>query len=71
MLLSTSENNHPSQNQKWTRKVKIEKLRVYFNGENMFEFSKMFRYFDPELNKVAGYMYPIMRNYSLGVNVVF
>ena len=58
-------------NPEWTRKVKIEKLRVYFNGENMFEFSKMFRYFDPELNKVAGYMYPIMRNYSLGVNVVF
>lgn len=58
-------------NPEWTRKVKIEKLRVYFSGENMFEFSKMFRYFDPELNKVAGYMYPIMRNYSLGVNVVF
>lgn len=58
-------------NPEWTRKVKIEKLRVYFNGENMFEFSKMFRYFDPELNKVTGYMYPIMRNYSLGVNVVF
>ena len=58
-------------NPEWTRKVKIEKLRVYFNGENMFEFSKMFRYFDPELNKVAGYMYPIMRHYSLGVNVVF
>lgn len=58
-------------NPEWIRKVKIEKLRVYFNGENMFEFSKMFRYFDPELNKVAGYMYPIMRNYSLGVNVVF
>lgn len=55
----------------WTRKAKIEKVRVYFSGENLFEFSKMFKYYDPELNTVAGYMYPIMRNYSIGVNVVF
>lgn len=55
----------------WTRKAKIEKLRIYFSGENLFEFSKMFKYYDPELNTVAGYMYPIMRNYSIGVNVVF
>lgn len=55
----------------WTQKAKLEKVRIYFSGENLFEFSKMFKYYDPELNTVAGYMYPIMRNYSIGVNVVF
>lgn len=58
-------------NPEWTRKARIEKLRIYFSGENLCEFSKMFKYYDPELNTVAGYMYPIMRSYSLGVNVVF
>lgn len=55
----------------WTRKAKIERLRIYFSGENLFEFSKLFKDFDPELNNMSGYMYPIMRNYSLGVNVTF
>lgn len=55
----------------WTRKCKIEKLRLYFSGENLFEFSKLFKYYDPELTMAAGYMYPIMRNYSIGLNVTF
>lgn len=55
----------------WTRKYKIEKLRVYFSGENLFEFSKLFKSYDPELTQVNGYMYPIMRNYSFGLNVTF
>lgn len=55
----------------WTKKCKIEKLRVYFSGENLFEFSKMFKDYDPELTMAAGYMYPIMRNYSFGINVTF
>lgn len=55
----------------WTSKAKIEKLRVYFSGENLFEFSKLFKYYDPELTMVSGYMYPIMRNYSIGLNVTF
>lgn len=58
-------------NPEWTRKAKIQKLRLYFSGENLFEFSKLFKYYDPELTMVSGYMYPIMRNYSIGVNVTF
>lgn len=58
-------------NQNWVKKCKIEKLRLYFSGENLFEFSKLFKYYDPELTMVSGYMYPIMRSYSLGINVTF
>lgn len=56
---------------KWTRKLQLEKVRIYFSGENLLEYSKLLKYYDPELNSVGGYMYPIMRNYSIGVNVVF
>lgn len=55
----------------WTQKVGIERLRLYFSGENLFEFSKLNKNFDPELTSTAGYIYPIMRNFSLGVNLTF
>ncbi|MGL6179199.1 MAG: SusC/RagA family TonB-linked outer membrane protein, partial [Tannerellaceae bacterium] len=58
-------------NQNWVQKCKIEKLRLYFSGENLFEFSKLFKHYDPELTMVSGYMYPIMRSYSFGLNVTF
>lgn len=55
----------------WTRACGLEKVRIYFSGENLFEFSKLFKSYDPELTQVNGYMYPIMRNYSFGLNVTF
>ncbi|MCK9343521.1 MAG: TonB-dependent receptor, partial [Massilibacteroides sp.] len=55
----------------WANKILLTKLRIYFSGENLFELSKLFKDYDPELNDAGGYMYPIMRNYSLGINVTF
>lgn len=55
----------------WIEKVGLEKCRIYFSGENLFEFSKLNKNFDPELTSTAGYIYPIMRNYSFGVNLTF
>ena len=54
-----------------TKKFHVNRLRVYFSGENLFEFSKLQKDYDPELTKTNGYMYPIMRNYSIGLNVTF
>lgn len=53
----------------WIRKAGLERLRLYFSGENLFEFSKLNKNFDPELTSTAGYIYPIMRNFSFGINV--
>jgi TonB-linked SusC/RagA family outer membrane protein len=65
-----------------SRKIKIEKLRVYFNGQNLWEHSALKKYsLDPEgLEKDPdatagsvgnGTAYPIARVYSLGVQVKF
>lgn len=52
-------------------KAGIERLRIYFSGENLLEFSKLNKNFDPELTDANGFVYPIMRNFSCGVNLTF
>lgn len=68
-----------------TRKIGINRLRVYVAGENIHEWSEMRDYFDPEstnsniiFNPGAGVgrsghgmTYPFQRSYSAGVNVIF
>ncbi|RJV04887.1 hypothetical protein DWZ67_12795 [Bacteroides sp. AF34-31BH] len=53
------------------RSIEVEKLRFYFSGENLCEYSKLLKYYDPELDTQNDTMYPLMRNFSLGVNLVF
>ena len=57
--------------QEWVGKVGLQRVRLYFSGENLFEFSKLNKNFDPELTSVNGYDYPIMRSYSIGLNITF
>lgn len=52
-------------------KAGIERLRIYFSGENLFELSKLNKNFDPELTDASGFVYPIMRSFSCGVNLTF
>jgi TonB-linked SusC/RagA family outer membrane protein len=66
-------------------RARINKLRVYVSGENLFERSEVKKYFDPEaitdnINKLDpgrsggdgwGYAYPFQRRYSFGVEVQF
>ena len=52
-----------------TEKAKISKLRVYFNADNLFEFSGMPDTFDPELATVNAY--PFIRSVSFGANLTF
>ena len=54
---------------KITKSFGIQKLRIYFSGENLFEFSKLYKDYDPELTDINGFVYPIMRNFSFGLNV--
>ena len=56
---------------KATQKPLITKLRIYFSGDNLCEYSKLLNAFDPELNVSGGYMYPIMRSFSFGMNLSF
>jgi TonB-linked SusC/RagA family outer membrane protein len=64
-----------------TAKAGIQRLRLYVSGENLFEFSELKRYFDPEainstdvnnMTKTSnGYTYPFQRRYTMGLHVTF
>ncbi len=67
--------------EKLVSKIKAEKLRLYFTGTNLFEFSKLNKALDPEGldhdpdaydNYVGmGTTYSVPRSYSLGLEVQF
>lgn len=55
-----------------TTKVGINKLRVYFNGENLLTFSSLFdKNIDPEAPQGRGAYYANVRKLSLGLKVTF
>ena len=72
---------------KFIEKTGITSLRVYFSGENLFEWSEIADFFDPEAvsdvnsridpayspvrGEASGYQYPYQRRYSLGINANF
>ena len=48
----------------------ISRLRFFFSGENIFEFSAIKKYLDPEsITDGYGWEYPYQRKYSLGLNL--
>lgn len=58
---------------KWTKKVGISRLRFYASGENLYEFSAIKKYIDPEaVNQgPSAWAYPYQRRYALGLNLDF
>ncbi|MCQ2164467.1 MAG: TonB-dependent receptor [Bacteroidales bacterium] len=55
--------------QKWTQRMRMDNLRFYFQGNNLFCWSK-FDLWDPELAG-HGLNYPIQRTFNIGLNVTF
>jgi diaminopimelate decarboxylase len=71
----------------FSMKAGIKSLRIYFSGENLFEWSKISKFFDPESisdisnrinpaysagrGETSGYQYPYQRRYSFGMNLNF
>lgn len=48
----------------------IKRLRFFFSGENIFEFSAIKKYLDPEsITDGYGWEYPYQRKYSVGLNL--
>lgn len=54
-----------------TSKINIKSARIYGSGQNMFTWDKFFPGFDPEQIDTGGSFYPIMRTYTVGVNINF
>lgn len=64
---------------KWTKKLGIEKFRVYFNAQNLFTLSHI-SYLDPEHSEnngnmdgwaITGRKYPNIRYFGVGADVTF
>ena len=54
----------------WTRKVKLEKVRVYFSGNDLWETTSIRDGFDPEMGAASNTSgYPFARTWSFGLNV--
>lgn len=55
-----------------TKKMGINRFRIFFSGENIFEFSSIKKYVDPEaVSDGFGWEYPYQRKYSFGLNADF
>jgi len=57
----------------YTRKAKIDNLRIFFSGENLLTFTKMTDLFDPETigENQTGNVYPLSRTYAFGLSITF
>ena len=58
--------------QTWTRKARLEKVRVYFSGNDLWEATSIADGFDPEMGETSNNNgYPFCRTWSFGVNIGF
>lgn len=60
--------------QSLTEKINISRVRFYLSGDNLYEWSALRKYFDPEAvtNETHfGYVYPFSRQVVFGLNVTF
>jgi TonB-linked SusC/RagA family outer membrane protein len=58
---------------KFTSKFRVSRLRVFATGENLYEFSSIKKFVDPEaINQgSSAWAYPFQRRYAFGVNLDF
>ena len=53
---------------KWVNAIKMQKLRIFASGENLFSINQ-FSGMDPEMRATAGYS--TLRQWALGINITF
>ncbi len=55
-----------------TTRIGVNRVRVFFNGENLLTFSKIYnKGIDPEAPAGRGAYYANVRKYSIGLKVTF
>lgn len=54
-----------------TAKAGIEKVRVYFSGDNIFTHSGLYKHYKVDPEGLGGQSYPLQRTFSFGLNVNF
>ncbi|MEG0815619.1 MAG: SusC/RagA family TonB-linked outer membrane protein, partial [Mucinivorans sp.] len=53
----------------WMANAKMQSVKIYFTGENLFTFTKLYGDYDPEIRDE--YSYPLARMFSIGLNITF
>lgn len=54
-----------------TSRVGINRLRVFFSGDNLFEITGLYKYYKVDPEGLRGEIYPFQRSFSFGLNVSF
>ena len=52
-----------------TKKAGIDRVRVFFSGDNLFTISGLYKYYKVDPENLAGTSYPLQRTFSFGLNV--
>ncbi len=55
---------------RWVDKIKIDNIRIYGSGENLFTITK-YRGIDPEKQINVSDLYPLLKSFSFGINITF
>jgi TonB-linked SusC/RagA family outer membrane protein len=55
----------------FTRKLGVGSARFYVSGQNLFTITKFWKGFDPEINNNTAEFYPLMKTYTVGLNLKF
>jgi len=53
------------------KRAKIKSWRFYVSGQNLFTADNFYPGFDPEIRNSTGDFYPIMKTYTVGMNIKF
>jgi len=53
------------------KKMKIEHLRLFANGQNLFTIHNAYKGFDPENEVNSGSFYPVMQTFTFGIDIRF
>ncbi len=57
--------------EKLANKLGVQRARLYVSGQNLFTQTDFWEGFDPEINNNTAEFYPLMKTYTIGLNVSF
>jgi hypothetical protein len=57
--------------QQWTNMVGLNKVRAYFSGDDLWEWTKVKDGFDPEYGETSNNTFPFSRLLTFGLDITF
>ena len=51
--------------------IGVERVRIYYAGENLLTFHSLPFNIDPEITSERGSSYPLLRSHAIGINITF